>query len=157
MVLTELITDIDQPVGQWKSQSNFTTYIEGNKQAWREYPAPKFIDHLMTQWLARLNTDLNQDFNQSEAIASYADLQLTFVCIHPFFDGNGRMARLLANIPVLKSGFPPIVIPQEDQYRYKLCLSNYQKTMTQLGQLSDLNKLPNNPERTQFIDLCTVY
>jgi len=157
MVLTELIMDIDQPVGQWKSQSNFTTYIENNKQAWREYPAPQFIDQLMKQWIEMLNTSLNQDLNQAEAMACYADLQLTFVCIHPFFDGNGRMARLLANIPVLKSGFPPIVIPQEDQYRYKLCLSHYQKTITQLDQLSDLNDLPNNTERTQFMDLCNEY
>lgn len=157
MVLTELIMDIDQPVGQWKSQSNFTTYIENNKQAWREYPAPQFIDQLMKQWIEMLNTSLNQDLNQAEAMACYADLQLTFVSIHPFFDGNGRMARLLANIPVLKSGFPPIVIPQEDQYRYKLCLSHYQKTITQLEQLSDLNDLPQNEERKQFIALCNGY
>ena len=39
------------------------------------------------------------------------------------------MARLLANLPVLKSGFLPIVVPQEDRYHYKLCLSDYQNTV----------------------------
>ncbi len=33
--------------------------------------------------------------------------------IHPYADGNGRMARLLANIPVIEGGNPPVLIPQE--------------------------------------------
>ncbi len=51
-VLTERIIDMNQPVGKWKTQSNFTTYIDANnKQAWREYPAPKYNDSLMREWI----------------------------------------------------------------------------------------------------------
>ena len=123
-VLTEGILDIDQPVGKWKVQSNFTTYTsQDNKQEWREYPGPQAIDFLMSQWLDALNNSLLSMHNQEEAAQAYADLHLSFVTIHPFYDGNGRMARLLANLPVLKSGLPPIVVPQEDRYQYKVCLS----------------------------------
>jgi Fic family protein len=157
-VLTERIIDIDQPVGKWKTQSNFTTYVGAdNKQAWREYPAPKNIDRLMLQWLANLNASLETSHSQQQAATIYADLHLSFVTIHPFFDGNGRLARLLANLPVLKSGFPPIVVPQEDRYQYKLCLSNYQNTVTELAELSDLTQLPNNAEKQQFVNLCVGY
>jgi Fic family protein len=31
------------------------------------------------------------------------------VRIHPFFDGNGRLARLIANLPLLKCGWPPLL------------------------------------------------
>ena len=157
-VLTERIRDIEQPVGNWKKQANFTTYVGAdNKQAWREYPSPRNIDGLMSQWLDNLNSSLAQPLTSQEAANAYADLHLSFVTIHPFFDGNGRMARLLANLPVLKSGFPPIVVPQEDRYQYKLVLSAYQNTIPDLADLSDLKQLPDNREKQYFVDLCQGY
>jgi Fic family protein len=157
-VLTEHVLDIDQPVGKWKVQSNFTTYTsKDNKQQWREYPAPQAIDFLMSQWLGRLNSSLAIMHTQETATGVYADLHLSFVTIHPFFDGNGRMARLLANLPVLKSGLPPIVVPQEDRYQYKTCLSDYQNTVVNLAGLRDIAQLPTNFEKQRFIDLCKGY
>lgn len=41
-----------------------------------------------------------------------------FVGIHPFVDGNGRAARLLMNMELLKAGYPPIVIPVSDRLDY---------------------------------------
>jgi Fic family protein len=41
-----------------------------------------------------------------------------FAAIHPFDDGNGRMARLLMNLVLLQNGFPPIVVKQEDKMNY---------------------------------------
>ena len=157
-VLTERIRDVQQPVGNWKQQANFTTYINAeNQQAWREYPSPTYIDGLMSQWLTSLNTTLANTHNSQAVTVVYADLHLSFVTIHPFFDGNGRMARLLANLPVLKSGFPPIVIPQADRYQYKQALSAYQNTIPNLAELNEFQQMPNNQERQHFIDLCSKY
>lgn len=157
-VLTERVLDIYQPVGKWKVQSNFTNYTDNdNKQQWREYPAPQKIQGLMSQWLDHLNNSLTTTHTQDTAADIYADLHLNFVTIHPFFDGNGRMARLLANLPVLKSGFPPIVVPQEDRYHYKQCLSDYQNTVENLADLSELAQLPANSEKQNFVELCIGY
>ena len=41
-----------------------------------------------------------------------------FVWIHPFFDGNGRTARLLFNIILMKEGFPPAIILKNDRKKY---------------------------------------
>jgi Fic family protein len=41
-----------------------------------------------------------------------------FVKIHPFVDGNGRTSRLLMNLELLKSGFPPVVLPVERRLEY---------------------------------------
>ena len=59
------------------------------------------------------------------------------VTIHPFEDGNGRMARLLANVPVLAAGHPPIVVPAEARLDYIRELWSYQRSV---GQISRSNR-----------------
>lgn len=47
-----------------------------------------------------------------------ARLHADFVKIHPFVDGNGRTARLLLNLELLKAGFPAVVLPVERRLAY---------------------------------------
>jgi len=42
----------------------------------------------------------------------------TFVRIHPFADGNGRMARIISSIPLLKADLPPIFVATESKKQY---------------------------------------
>ena len=62
-------------------------------------------------------------------IAAY--LHFRFVTIHPFSDGNGRVARLLSNLYLMRYGYPPIILKKEDRMRY------YDHLNT--GNLGDLN------------------
>jgi Fic family protein len=41
-----------------------------------------------------------------------------FSLIHPFDDGNGRMARILMNLILMRSGFPPVVIKLQNREPY---------------------------------------
>ena len=41
-----------------------------------------------------------------------------FVKIHPFIDGNGRTARLLLNFELMKQGYPPVIIKNENRATY---------------------------------------
>lgn len=47
-----------------------------------------------------------------------AMLHAIFVGIHPFIDGNGRTARLLLNLEMMKAGFPPVIIKVENRLAY---------------------------------------
>jgi len=49
---------------------------------------------------------------------AYVRAHMGITSIHPFYDGNVRIARLVANLPVLVAGFPPIVIPMERRQDY---------------------------------------
>ena len=46
----------------------------------------------------------------------YRALELT--AIHPFGDGNGRTARLLLNLMLLRAGYPPIAVRTSDRSAY---------------------------------------
>ncbi len=158
VVLTEAIMDIYKPVGAWKNEANFTTLVgPDGRQHWREFPEPAHVPALMSQWLNAFNVWYGQPLTTDTAASAYADMHLDFVTIHPFFDGNGRMARLLANLPVLRAGFPPIVVPAEGRQEYKKAISDYQQTIPDLKSLSDLRALPRNAERSRFQDLCRNY
>lgn len=47
-----------------------------------------------------------------------AYLHHRFVAIHPFIDGNGRVARLLGNLYLMQNGYPPIVLDQKNRQAY---------------------------------------
>ena len=47
-----------------------------------------------------------------------ARIHCEFVKIHPFIDGNGRTARLLMNLELMKSGYPAVVLPIERRLVY---------------------------------------
>jgi fido (protein-threonine AMPylation protein) len=48
-----------------------------------------------------------------------------FVKIHPFRDGNGRMARLLANIVLLQHGYPPLIVQVKNRDLYMKTIQDW--------------------------------
>jgi Fic family protein len=55
-------------------------------------------------------------------LAIAAKLHHEFVLIHPFDDGNGRVARLLVNYVLLRCGYPPVIVRTEDKTNYLTAL-----------------------------------
>ncbi|MEI6351310.1 MAG: Fic family protein [Verrucomicrobiota bacterium] len=55
-------------------------------------------------------------------VAFAAKLHHDFVLIHPFDDGNGRVARLLVNYVLMRSGYLPLVVRSEDKANYLTAL-----------------------------------
>jgi Fic family protein len=52
------------------------------------------------------------------------DAHFRLVAIHTFADGNGRTARLLMNLILLRGGYPPVAVRPEDRKRYLDTLEN---------------------------------
>ena len=54
------------------------------------------------------------------------DAHERLVTIHPFSDGNGRTARLLMNLLLLRAGYLPLVLLPEDRSAYHHALNAVQ-------------------------------
>jgi Fic family protein len=76
-------------------------------------PSPLKVPELMSQFMEWLHAN-----NSKHPLATAADAHFKFVSIHPFTDGNGRTARLLMNILLMQSGYPPALIRKEDRLYY---------------------------------------
>ena len=51
-------------------------------------------------------------------------IQWMFLWIHPFVDGNGRVARMISSIPLLKLGLPPVVVIKDTKSTYFKALAS---------------------------------
>ena len=71
-----------------------------------------------------------------------------FIEVHPFGDGNGRIARLITNFLLIKDGYPPINIKEKNTIEYVKVLQYTQNTQ-QFKKLCDwfLQKLGENHAR----------
>ncbi len=75
------------------------------------FPNPRKVPVLMEAFGRELETALS-----TPEAAFVAHFRLT--AIHPFSDGNGRTARLLTNLALVRCGYPPIAVRPEDRKIY---------------------------------------
>lgn len=90
-------------------------------------PGPGDLSILMQRFEQWLNSDKAMSLHPVKyaALAHYK-----LVHIHPFTDGNGRTSRLLMNTILMRSGYPPVIIPKQQRYKRNrqespLYLTNY--------------------------------
>lgn len=126
LVLTEPVFDVYKPVGHWKRENNSTGITIDNQLTAIEFSDHWEVPELMERWLQVLNAEIQPHKELQDALTAYARLHVSFVSIHPFWDGNGRIARLISNLPCLKAGYPPILIEKERRYDYITALAGYQ-------------------------------
>lgn len=153
--LEELSTNTDTPITESDIRQIHYLVLTGinqdNAGKYRSIPVeisgsafkPPSPEHVLSEmsdfgkWLSEASRP-GSLFAQDEAILVASAAHTWFVTIHPFIDGNGRVARLLMNLLFMRYGFPIAVVTREDRARYYDAL--------ELSQSSDL---------TGFVSLVT--
>ena len=128
-VVVREVSDIYKPIGDWKREDNGTYNAENGRPIYMAYAAADETPRLMVDWLNDFNSLFDANADEESALNAYLHAHVSFVRIHPFFDGNGRLARLLANLPVLHAGHVPIVVPKEGRADYIRALWTYQRAV----------------------------
>lgn len=82
----------------------------------RIFPNPLKVPDLMGDFVR----DVNADPAHPVLVAARAHYGL--VGVHPFTDGNGRAARLLMNLLLIRAGYPPALIPVTGRAEYYAAL-----------------------------------
>jgi Fic family protein len=104
--------------GIWRDVNIFITGSD------YELPHPNMLGGLMNdliQWV-------NNERDKMHPVQFAALLHLKFVTIHPFIDGNGRVARLLMNAALIQDGHMLAVVPPILRHDYISLINAYQKT-----------------------------
>jgi len=87
--------------------------------------------------MGKLEDWYNTEAASLHPIERAAQLHTRFVTIHPFIDGNGRTARLLMNLELMRCGYPPAIIKQEERRSYFRALDNSREA----GDYKDITRL----------------
>ena len=104
-----VIQDIDK---EWAGKyRNSEVMITGSK-----HKPPQAIDvsRLMSEFIEWLR----ENRGRLHPIELAAIIHYRLVAIHPFFDDNGKTARLLMNVILMESGYPLAIILKNDRKRY---------------------------------------
>ncbi len=98
--------------GQYKMEPNSPTRPDGTVH---EYCPPEHVAAEMDRLVAMHGEHEKRDV-APEVEAAW--LHHRFTQIHPFADGNGRVARAISTLVFIKAGWFPLIIKREDWTRY---------------------------------------
>ena len=114
-------------IGVWKTEPNYIINYKGERH---DFALPSEVSAKMHHLLNNTNAHIDAVINQKEDALHPLDIALQFhldyVAIHPFYDGNGRTARILTNLLLISFGYPPFWIKENERRIYYQYLADIQ-------------------------------
>lgn len=104
--------------GQYKTRPNSVITATGERF---EYASPEETPALMTDLVDWYNSAVEEQKLSALELASL--FHYRYIRIHPFEDGNGRIARLLVNFILLRAGYPMLIVRSVDKDKYLAALN----------------------------------
>ena len=133
--------------GQYKTRPNSVITRYGDRF---DYASPEETPALMA--------DLVDWYNTAEQSGKFTPVELAaifhyrYIRIHPFEDGNGRMARLMSNYILARHGYPMIVVRSRKKNEY---LEALHKTDLTVGNTPSLGAHASKRSIQQFLTYFT--
>lgn len=133
--------------GRYKTRPNSVITRYGDRF---EYASPEETPALMA--------DLVEWYNKAEQSGRFTPVELAalfhyrYIRIHPFEDGNGRIARLMANYILARHGYPMVVVRSRKKNEY---LEALHKTDLTVGATPSLGAHASKRNIQQFLTYFT--
>lgn len=127
-------------IGQYKNSPNHVKTVSGDIHYYTNPEEVPFEMNNLLEWYRKAEEE-----NLHPVVMS-AVFHHKFTSIHPFDDGNGRLARILSNFILLKHNYPVIVIKNRDKVQYYAALN-----IADNGIYEDLIKLFAENVRHSFV------
>ena len=126
-IMHETDSEKQKQIGKWKTEANEIINYKNEKVRFTEPADVADEMHKLINWL---NTQIDHYHHPKKTalhpVEIAAQFHLEYVSIHPFYDGNGRTARILTNLILISFGYPPIIIKDEHKKQYYNLLSDIQ-------------------------------
>lgn len=104
--------------GRYKTRPNSVVTATGELFAYAAPEETPALMHDLVEWYNAAETDPDITACQLAALLHYR-----YIRIHPFEDGNGRIARLLANYCLLRRHYPMLVVRSDKKEAYLQALA----------------------------------
>lgn len=104
-------------IGQYKNSPNHVKTVSGDIHYYTNPEEVPFEMNNLLEWYR------NAEEENLHPVVMSAIFHHKFTSIHPFDDGNGRLARILSNFILLKHNYPVIVIKNRDKVQYYAALN----------------------------------
>lgn len=106
-------TTMEVSIGEYKSRPNHVRTATGEIF---QYATPAETPSMMSALVAWYNEEVEKGELTPIELASL--LHYRYIRIHPFEDGNGRIARLLVNYVLQRNGLPMVIVQTRDKDNY---------------------------------------
>ena len=101
--------------GSYKYDNNHVVKLDGTIH--------RFCEHTQVPGeMERLIALYEENLEQLHPVELASEIHHRLVAIHPFVDGNGRVARLVMNLILMQVGYVPAIIREEDREEYYTAL-----------------------------------
>ncbi|WP_294221996.1 Fic family protein [uncultured Chryseobacterium sp.] len=104
-------------VGQYKTSPNHVKTVSGDIYYYTNPEEVAFEMNNLLEWYR------NAEEENLHPVVMSAIFHHKFTSIHPFDDGNGRLARILSNFILLKHHYPVLVIKNKEKIQYYAALN----------------------------------
>ncbi len=116
-----------EKIGKWKQEPNMIYNPKGERFDFvLPEEVPEKIHNLLNKTNASIDAIIANKKNAPHPIDIALDFHLEYLNIHPFYDGNGRTARIFTNLILISMGYSPFWINEKDRKIYYNYISDIQ-------------------------------
>lgn len=104
-------SNIIEGAGNYKEHDNYLINSNGNEVLFTK-------SNLVEKRMLELKNKYINDWQKLTVFERAVCLHMAIINIHPFGDGNGRVARLVMNYELIKNDYPPVLINESQKLSY---------------------------------------